>query len=296
MQDRGKAGKTAHINRLSRWLELVAGTFLMAVAYKSIYDSARMVTGGFSGIGVIVRYLTENIVPGGIPMWLTNTLLNIPLFLASYILLGRRFVAHTFAGTFLLTVFIGILPMSQMEQTDYLLASVVGGVVCGAGVGLVLRSGATTGGTDMLAVVIRRFVRRYSVIRIMQFLDGLIILAGMMVFGIRISMYAGIAIYIAALVSDRILEGAKNAKVIWIISDSYRQIAVQIMERVGRGVTALNGSGMYSSRQRNVILCVVSKKQLQQVKEIVQEIDAGAFLIVGDVREVCGEGFVQNIQ
>lgn len=282
-------------NRSFKWLELVAGTFLMAVAYKSIYDSAQMVTGGFSGIGVIVRYLTMGVVAEGVPLWITNVILNLPLFIAAFIIIGKKFVAHTFAGTLLLTIFLGILPSAPVEQADYLLAAVAGGVICGAGIGLVLRSGATTGGTDMLAVVIRRFIKRYSVVRIMQFLDAVIIIAGILIFGIRVSLYAIIAIYITTLVSDRILVGAESAKAVWIISDYYQQISAQIMDKMGRGVTALDGYGMYSSQRRNVILCVVSKKQVPQIKEIALAADSRAFLIVGDVREVCGEGFVQNI-
>ena len=136
-------------NKNFKWLELVAGTFLMAVAYKSIYDSAQMVTGGFSGIGVIVRYLTMGVVAEGVPLWVTNVILNLPLFIAAFIIIGKKFVAHTFAGTLLLTIFLGILPSAPVEQADYLLAAVAGGVICGVGIGLVLRSGATTGGTDM---------------------------------------------------------------------------------------------------------------------------------------------------
>lgn len=278
------------------WVERIAGTFLMAVAYKSIYDSAQMVTGGFSGIGVLVRYLTEGFLPGGVPLWLTNIILNTPLFIAAYIIIGKKFVLQTLSGTILLTVFLAVLPSAPMADADYLLAAAAGGVSCGAGIGLVLKSGATTGGTDMLAVVICRYVRRYSVIRVMQMLDGAIILAGILVFGIQVSLYAMIAIYVTTLMSDRIVEGAKSAKAVWIISDAYREIGRAVMDQMGRGVTTFEASGMYSSQKKNVLLCVVSKKQIPQMKDLVLDIDQRAFLTVGDVREVCGEGFVQNIQ
>lgn len=301
MQERENRGLKRHLRPVRRhlqtqWMERIVGIFLMAVAYKSIYDSAQMVTGGFSGIGVIVRYLTEGILPGGIPMWMTNLSLDIPLFIAAYVIMGRKFVVHTIFGAGLLTFFLAILPSAPVDDADYLLAAVAGGVLCGAGIGLVLRSGTATGGTDLLAVVIGRYVRRYSVIRIMQLLDGIVILAGVIVFGIRVSLYAMIAIYITTLVSDRIVEGAKSAKAVWVISDAYKDIAAQVMEEMGRGVTTFEAGGMYSNRKRNVLLCVVSKKQIPQMKQIALDIDCRAFLIVGDVREVCGEGFVQNIQ
>lgn len=276
-----------------RVLQLIGGTFLMAVAYKSIYDSAQMVTGGFSGIGVIVRYLTMEYVSDGVPMWLTNTVLNIPLFAASYFIRGKKFIFDTIVGTVLLTFFLGILPSSSLSETDYLLAAVAGGVIHGTGIGMVLNAGATTGGTDMLAVLLSKYVKQYSVVRIMQLLDGAVIAAGVLVFGIRVSMYAIIAIYISTLVSDSIIEGVKSGKAAWIISDHYAAIAEAVMKEMERGITLLDGSGMYSGNRKNVMLCVVSKKQVPRLKKIVAETDDKAFLIIGDVREVCGEGFVQ---
>ncbi|MBQ4283408.1 MAG: YitT family protein [Lachnospira sp.] len=276
-----------------RSLQLVIGTFFMAIAYKSIYDSVQMVTGGFSGIGVIVRHLTMGIVEGGIPMWVTNVVLNVPLFIASYIIKGRKFVADTVVGTALLTVFLAVLPSKMPETTDYLIAAVTGGVLYGLGIGLVLSAGATTGGTDMLAVLLTKVLKGYSIVRIMQIIDGLIIVAGMVVFGIRISLYAMIAIYIGTIVSDRIVEGAKSAKAVWIISDNYREIAQGVMKELVRGATLFKGNGMYSDERRNVLLCVVSKKQIPRLKEIAQSADNKVFIIIGDVREVWGEGFVK---
>ncbi len=277
-------------------LQLACGTFLMAVAYKSIFDSVGMVTGGFSGISMIVRHLTVNYIAGGVPLWVTNTILNIPLFIAAYILKGKRFVYNTLMGTVLLTLYLGVLPTSVMTDADYLLAAVLGGVFLGAGMGLVLNAGATTGGTDMLGVLLAGKIKGYSVVRIIQILDGIIIVAGMLVFGLSVSLYAIIAIYITALVSDRIVEGSKSGKAAWIISDRYEEIAKSILKEMDRGATLLKGSGVYSGREKSVILCILSKKQIPRLKEIVAQVDEKAFFVIGDVREVCGEGFVQISQ
>lgn len=274
-------------------LQLVCGTFLMAVAYKSIFDSAGMVTGGFSGIAVIVRHLTMGYIEGGMPLWITNTILNIPVFIAAYFIKGRNFVYNTLVGTVLLTLYLAVLPSSVLSEADYLLAAVSGGVFLGIGMGLVLNAGAATGGTDMLGVLLAGKIRQYSVVRIIQILDGIIIVAGMLVFGLRVSLYAIIAIYISALVSDRILEGSKSGKAAWIISDRYEEIGKCILEKMDRGATILKGSGVYSGMEKNVILCILSKKQIPTLKEIVLQTDEKAFFIIGDVREVCGEGFVQ---
>lgn len=276
-----------------RNLQLVFGTFLMAVAYKSIFDSAGMVTGGFSGIAVIVRYITMGYIEDGLPLWITNTILNIPVFIAAYFIKGKHFVYNTFMGTVLLTIFLAVLPSTALSEADYLLAAVAGGVSLGAGMGLVLNAGAATGGTDMLGVLLAEKIRQYSVVKIIQILDGIIIVAGMLVFGLRVSLYAIIAIYISALVSDRILEGSKSGKAAWIISDRYEEIGRCILQEMDRGATILKGSGVYSGREKNVILCILSKKQIPMLKEIVLQTDEKAFFIIGDVREVCGEGFVQ---
>lgn len=276
-----------------RSLQLVCGTFLMAVAYKSIFDSAGMVTGGFSGISVIVRYLTMGYMEGGFPLWITNTILNIPVFIAAYFIKGKHFVYNTLVGTVLLTIFLAVLPSTVLTDADYILVAVAGGISLGAGMGLVLNAGAATGGTDMLGVLLAKRLKQYSVVRIIQILDGIIIVAGMLVFGLRVSFYAVIAIYISALVSDWILEGSKSGKAAWIISDHYNEIGKCILQKMDRGATILKGSGVYSGREKNVILCILSKKQIPALKEIVLETDEKAFFIIGDVREVCGEGFVQ---
>ena len=278
------------------YLKMLVGTFLMSIAYKSIYDSAGMVTGGFSGIGIIIRYLTTPFIKGGFPMWITNIILNVPLFLVAIKILGKTFVKRTLLGTVSLTVFLAILPSAPMNQADYLLAAVFGGAINGVGIGLVLLAGATTGGTDMLAAVIHSRIRHYSIIRIMQVLDGLIIIGGVLVFGLNVSLYAIIAIYVTTMVSDAIIEGPKHARAVLIISDKYQEISNELIYTLQRGVTAFDAYGMFSNKEKKVLLCVVSKKQIPMIKQMANEIDAKSFIIVGDVREVMGEGFVQNIQ
>lgn len=278
----------------SRSLKLIIGTFLMALAYKTVFDSVGMVTGGFSGIGIIVKRLTVDYVPGGVPMWLVNVVLNTPVFIAGYIMMGKRFLLNTFAGTVLLTLFLALLPSGMVGEADYLIAALAGGVLYGGGLGLVLNAGATTGGTDLLAVLMSKCIKGASVIRLLQMIDGAVILIGAAVFGVRVSLYAMIAIYIGTLVSDRIVEGAKSAKAVWIITDRYSEVSSAIMTVMKRGVTMFNATGMYSCVQRSVLLCVVSKKQIPLLKEIVHCADDNVFLIIGDVREVCGEGFVKN--
>lgn len=148
----------------------------------------------------------------------------------------------------------------------------------------------------MVATLIQHRLRHYSIVQIMQFLDGAIVLIGLYVFGIRAGLYAIVAIFITSKVSDALMEGFKFSKVAFIISDQYELVAKRIMEDFDRGVTGLYARGMYSGTEKCVLYCVVSQKEIVQVKEMVQETDPEAFVIVSDAREVLGEGFQEYVK
>ena len=235
---------------MKRYLYLAAGTFLMAAAYKSIYQSVGMVTGGFSGIGVIVNRVTGGVWAGGVPLWLTNVTLNVPLFIAAFYIEGKEFIKNTVTGAVLLTLYLAVLPAVPVDAADYLLAAVYGGAACGAGIGLVLKSGFTTGGTDMLGVLLHRFFRQYALASIIQVLDMAVIIAGVLVFGMSVSLYAIIAVYVTALVTDTVLEGTKQARAVWIISDKNEQIAPVVMEKCTVALHSFLQAGSIRSRKK----------------------------------------------
>lgn len=266
---------------------IIAGAFIMGFAIKNMYDPAGLVTGGVSGIAIIVKSLT------GIPLWITNTALNIPLFLAAWKIEGGRFLKRTAVATAALSISLGVIPEIEILTGEIFLSSLFGGIVTGMGTGLEFMFSATTGGTDMLAALIRRKFKHYTIAQIMQVLDGLVVLAGAAVFGVSYALYALISIYAVAKISDGILEGINFSKQAFIISDRYQEIGDAIMNHMGRGVTAVDAVGMYSGQGRKMLFCVVSKKEIVQIREIVQELDKKAFLIVSDVKEVFGEGFIE---
>lgn len=276
---------------LRDYILLFMGTALVAFSIQCIYDPIRLVTGGFTGFAIIVKEITEKFFPGGIPLWFTNLVLNIPVFLFAWKMKGKRFIGRTLLGTLLLSAWLYVIPSVDLTQGDYILAAVFGGVIGGVGMGLILSAKATTGGTDMVATLIQHRLRHYSIVQIMQFLDGAIVLIGLYVFGIRAGLYAIVAIFITSKVSDALMEGFKFSKVAFIISDQYELVAKRIMEDLDRGVTGLYARGMYSGTEKCVLYCVVSQKEIVQVKEMVQETDPEAFVIVSDAREVLGEGF-----
>lgn len=273
------------------YISIFVGTALMALAIQCIFDPVGLVTGGFTGLAIVVKNVTKYLIPGGIPLWLTNFVLNIPVFVLAYFSMGKKFIGRTLFGAVMLSVWLYIIPVVDLAEGDYLLAALFGGVFTGLGIGLVLRANATTGGTDMVAALIQRKMRHYSVAQIIQVVDGLVVLTGLYVFGIRPTLYAIVAIFVMTKVSDAILEGFKYSKAAFVITKEYKRVAQTLMMELDRGVTGLSAKGMYTNEEKCVLYCVVSRKQIVAVKEIVVDIDPDAFVIVSDVYEVLGEGF-----
>lgn len=275
------------------YIMVIIGTGLLATSIKCLYDPMGLVTGGFTGLCIVIKEVTEGIVDGGIPLWLSNLILNIPLFLVAWKVKGKRFIWRTIIGTFLLSAWIYVIPAVDLTQQDYFLVAVFGGCIGGAGMGLILLGRATTGGTEMVAVLLQHFLRHYSVVQIMQVLDAMIVLFGLYMFGIKAGMYAIVAIFVTTKVSDGLMEGFKYSKSAFIITDHYEAVADRVLQELDRGLTGLYAKGMYSGTDKCMLYCVVSKKQIVELKDIVSEIDPDAFVIVSDVREVLGEGFLE---
>lgn len=275
------------------YIMVIIGTGLLATSIKCLYDPVGLVTGGFTGLCIVIKEVTEGIVDGGIPLWLSNLILNIPLFLIAWKVKGKRFIWRTIIGTFLLSAWIYVIPAVDLTQQDYFLVAVFGGCIGGAGMGLILLGRATTGGTEMVAVLLQHFLRHYSVVQIMQVLDAMIVLFGLYMFGIKAGMYAIVAIFVTTKVSDGLMEGFKYSKSAFIVTDHYEAVADRVLQELDRGLTGLYAKGMYSGTDKCMLYCVVSKKQIVELKDIVSEIDPDAFVIVSDVREVLGEGFLE---
>ena len=276
------------------YLFIFMGTGIMALAIQCIFEPIGLVTGGFSGIAIIIRKMTAGIVEGGVPLWLTNLALNVPVFIAALNIKGRKFLGRTVIGTVLLSFWLYVIPQVDLTQGDYMLSAVFGGVITGIGIGFVLLAKATTGGTDMVSALIQKYVRHYSVVQILQVIDGMVVLAGLYVFGLKPALYAIVAIFITSKVSDALMEGMKYSKAAFIITDCYKEIADAIMTQLDRGLTGLDATGMYSGDKKTVLYCVVAKKEIVELKDIVAKIDPKAFVIVTDAREVFGEGFLEN--
>ena len=270
---------------------IIFGTFLMASAYCLFYTPAGMVPGGFTGLSVLIRRLSEGLVSGGIPIWLGSAVLNVPLLITAGFIRGKKFAAKTIAASLTLSAWLFVIPERSACPDDLLLTAAFGGILMGVGLGTVFSASTTTGGTDTLASLLQKLIPYVPTSAIVPVLDGLIIGSSALVFGLTPSLYAVISVIITGQVSDRITRGFKNAYAVWIVSDRRKEIADAVISELERGATAVDGFGMYAKEGRKMLLCAVPKKQVVELKDIVYREDSSAFMIVTDCHEIRGEGF-----
>lgn len=283
---------------LIQYLSIIVGTTSLAIAINVFFEPFGVVTGGVSGLSIIIKSLAENKFGISIPLWVTNIALNLPLFIIGIKILGAKFLARTIFTTLYLSFalfYTKFIPTDFLDGIELILISLFGGVLSGFGLGLVFSTLATTGGTDLAATIIHRYFKHISVSKLLLVLDTSIIILGVFMFGFVKAMYAIIAVYITSKVLDNVLEGLSFSKGVFIISEHSNEIAQKVLTQINRGVTGLTGRGMYTLKSKEVLLCVVSRKQIVQLKEVIKSIDNEAFLLVFDVRETLGEGFQSNV-
>lgn len=276
-----------------RWFKILIGTLCMAMAVNFVYEPMHMVTGGVSGTAIIIKGLSMNWSDFEIPVWMTNILLNIPIFLWGYFVRGKRYLRVTFVANLFFTLFLFCIPVIPIRQKDYFLAALYGGILNGTGLGLVFSTGYSTGGTDLLSSILHKYMPQVSIARILFCLDAAVIAAGIFTFGSHSAAYAVFAVFLSSKVMDLILTGVRAGKQIWIISEEYQKIGSQILEELHRGVTSLDGRGVYSNRKKNVLVCLASAREIARILQIVEKNDDNAFVFIQDVKEIMGEGFVK---
>ncbi len=265
---------------------VVVGVILIALSINMFFLKVKITPGGVSGLATVIYYLT-NISVGTVVF-----AINIPLFIAGFFAFGKRYSAKTLFATLLLSVVLDTTTFLPQVTDDMFLASIFGGLLMGAGMALVFKGGATTGGTDVAAKLVIKYFPRFNIAEQLFFIDGLVVITAMIAFrNFDIGFYSIITIWISAKVIDLLFEGVGFAKAIFIISDNGDEIADRIMAEVGRGVTGINGEGMYFKTKKKVLLTIVDKSQIPSIKFIVKDIDSKAFVFITDVRETLGEGF-----
>ncbi len=274
---------------MKNYLYLISGALLFSVSVAWVASPAGLVSGGVSGIGIVIKEIT-----GVVPIALTSFVLNVPLFLISFFQRGFRFIAKSLFAFLLLTVLLAVfeaMPSPFSFGEDFLAAALVFGALSGVGLGFVLRAGATSGGTDMLAAIIKKKNPHLKMSQIILGVDVAVILLGIFLFGVRKGIYATLALIVATKIIDGVVNGFSTSKAVFILSDKDAEISRFIMDTLERGVTGIDARGLFTGSSKTLLFSVVSRGELAKIRKTVGEIDTDAFIFVTDAVEVLGKGF-----
>lgn len=265
---------------------IVAGSFLLALGVNLFLVPGRLSSGGIGSVATVLLYLFR------VPLSLTNALVNGVLFLFGYRLLDKAVIIKTVAGILCLSIFLEITAYMPVYRGEDIIASVVGGILVGVGVGLVVRRGASTGGSDFVSLMVKNFVPHISAATVILMIDSVIVLLAGIVFGsVRVTFYSALSLYISSKLADKILSVGYAAKSVYILSHQNQEIAAMILREFERGVTGVYSRGIYSATDTLMLLCIVSPREAPMLARAVRDIDERAFIMIEDVREVLGEGF-----
>jgi uncharacterized membrane-anchored protein YitT (DUF2179 family) len=269
---------------LQRILLITFGALLMGVGLEIFLVPNNVIDGGITGISIILSYLT------GLKLGIFLFILNIPFFFIGYKQIGKTFALSTLYGIIVLSITTTLLHPVPAFTQDILLATIFGGFVLGIGVGIVIRYGGSLDGTEILAILFNKKLP-FSVGEIIMFFNLFILGSAGFVFSWDRAMYSLIAYFVAYKTIDITITGLDESKSVWIISDYAIEVGEAILNRLGRGVTYINGEGAFSGDDKKVIFCVINRLEEAKLKDIVTEYDQNAFLAVADIAEVRGGRF-----
>lgn len=270
-------------------LETVVGSALFAVGFALFLEPNDISPGGVSGIALVLIHLL-----GFGKVGTFTILINLPLFIVGGMKIGKRFFFGSLLGMFLSSVLIDLLALVKLPPIEPLVAALYGGVVCGLGLGMVFICGSSTGGSDILARLLKLRYRNVPIGQIAMTIDGIVaVMTGLVFRDITKALYTGVTVFICGKALDMVVYRFDYSHVALIISKEYARIAKDINDKLDRGATFLHGEGSYSHKSTKVILTAVKKRQITELKELVMEIDPDAFVIVQEAHQVLGDGFAR---
>ncbi len=272
-------------DKVNEILGTILGSAIMAMGVSLFLLPNQLSTGGFSGLATIAYYFLE------IPIGLATIILNIPLFIMALYKLGWRFLVKSIVGTLSLSIFLDVFDKCPVLTTDRFLACIYGGTIVGLGTALVLKSGASTGGTDLISNIAKSYKSTIKMGNVITIIDTGIVILNTVAFGkIEIGLYSAIAIFLLGKVLDVVFEGINFTKLIIIISDKSQEIADKVQE-IERGLTGIYGKGMYTEKEKLILICASPRRDVAKIRSLAKQIDENAFIIITNSREVYGEGF-----
>ena len=276
--------RPAAAERFFSYVQILIGALIGGAAYPMFLTPNQIAPGGITGAAMILNHLFRW------PVGTVSLVLNIPLFLISYKAMGKIFAFRSLAATILFSLFIDILPLRPLT-TDPLLGTLYGGVMLGAGLGLIMRGGATTGGSDMIARMVHKRFQFISTGSFLFAIDCAVVLAAGFLIGTTEALYALINIFLSARVMDAVIVGFSSNKACFVISPRWQEISERIMRDMDRGVTQLTARGAYTGTERPTLLCVIGRSEIMAFKRILREEDENAFVIIIEAHEAIGDGF-----
>lgn len=267
-------------------LQLAFGSIIMAIGISQFLLPNKLSSGGFSGLATIPYYLFNW------PMGITILILNIPCFIIAFIRIGKEFFFKSLLGTILLSLFIDFFGNYPSLTHDRILGCIYGGVIIGIGTAIILKVSASTGGSDLVSVIIKSFKPGLSTSNSIVIFDIVVIALNMIAFKeLEIGLYSAIAIFIMGKMIDIIFEGIGFSKMIFIVSDKHEKISREIGKSIARGTTGIYSKGMYTDKKRMMIMCIASRGEVIKIRQIANKIDKTSFIVISNVREVFGKGF-----
>lgn len=267
----------------------IIGAFIMAIGVSLFLLPNQLSSGGIAGIATITYYLFN------IPMGTMILIINVPLFLLSIYKIGKMFFIKSLIGTVSLSVFIDILDRIEPLTHDRFLACVYGGIIIGLGTAIILKVNSSTGGTDLISYVAKEYKPTMRSSNVIMILDTIIVILNIVFFReIEIGLYSAIAIYLMGKIIDIVFEGTYFTKLILIVSEQNEEIAKEIEEKIQRGATGLYGKGMYTNKEKLVLMCAASRRDVARIKIIARKLDHSSFIIITNSREVVGLGFKKS--
>lgn len=262
---------------------MIVGATLYSIGLEIFLIPNHLIDGGVVGISIMANYFTS------IPLGLLTFILNIPFFLIGYKQIGKTFAISTAFSVICYSLGVSILKPIPGITNDILLASVFGGIIVGLGIGIIIRNGGSTDGTEVVAIILDKRIN-FSLGEIIMFFNFFILASAGLIFGWDRAMYSLIAYFIAIKVIDVVVEGIDESKAVTIISDKHKDISEAIMHRLGRGITFLDGKGGYEGEYKNIIYVVVSRLEISKLKSIVDDFDEDALITIGSV-ETSGKSY-----
>lgn len=274
--------------RAIQYLAIVVGSAIYAAGFQFFMYPNSIVSGGIVGIAMLINFYTH------LPVGVLTIIFNIPLFIIAWRHFGRDFIIASLAGMAVSSAFVDIFAMMGIVLTnDEMLASIIGGVIKGVGLGAIYYVGATTGGIDIVAKMLRRRFPHINFGTLILIIDAVIIIAYALILGrYESAMYSVIAMFVVSKVIDLALYGIDNSSICYIISENSEALAKEIISgHIHRGVTILEGEGAYSHNKKHVIMCVIKRTQIADLRRLIKNVDERAFFVVTDAKNVFGNGF-----